>query len=667
MTALLSSWFLSELANHMWQTTIFVGIVAVITRAMRGNRACVRHAMWLAASVKFALPFSLLVAVGSAIEWPRTTLALPSTPNFFEITRIVAEPVAVSAANPGPGILTWIAGSVWLTGFTIILLRWCYAWRRSHRKVRSATRWHEPVPGWADVRVSVEAEGPAVFGLVRPVLLLPARIDEQLTSEDLSAVIAHERAHVRRYDNLTTAFHRIVTAVFWFHPFVWWIGKRLIEERERASDEAAVADGFSPRVYAEVLLKVGRSALGTQRACAAGVYGFNLKTRIEGIMKYEQVRNLHPLLRLGIAAFLLLSLSGPVAGGLFGPSPPGSAGFLQPAIQEPAPEEPQVPSDEERRAFERLETEEERQQFIESFWLGRDPTPGTFERWLDQDAVYIIQDEERTAFEDLRTDEEREQFIESFWLRRDPTPGTITNEYREEHYRRISEANLRFSFGGTQGWQSDRGRIYIVYGEPESVESGVSGAGQPASIALERWGYAYIEGLGENAELTFVDVNRTGVYVLQTPATNVEAPIEQAADSLSELELRVELVQIPEAPVEQAADAVVVPDTVETASQSAPILYRVGGGVSEPKILESVQPRFPPEARGPGAGGTVEMEAVVRQDGSVEVQSIISSESSAFAEAAVAAIEQWRFSPGMRDGEPVDVVMDVVVTFNSRN
>ena len=643
MTALLSSWFLSELANHMWQTTIFVGIVAAITLAMRGNRACVRHAMWLAASVKFALPFSLLVAVGNAIDWPRTTLALPSTPNFFEITRIVAEPVAVSAANPGPGLLTWIAGSVWLIGFTVILLRWCHAWRRSHRKVRSATRWHKPAPGWAHVRISVEAEGPAVFGLVRPVLLLPARIDEQLTSEDLSAVIAHERAHVRRYDNLTTAFHRIVTAVFWFHPFVWWIGKRLIEERERASDEAAVDAGFSPRVYSEVLLKVGRSALGTQRACAAGVYGSNLKTRIEGIMKYEQVRNLHPLLRLGIAAFLLLSLSGPVAGGLFGPSPPGSAGFLQPAIQEPAPEGPQVPPGEEGAVT------------------------NAIERWLDEDVVYIIEDPERTAFEGLGTNEERQRFIESFWLRRDPTSGTITNEYREEHYRRIAEANLRFSFGGTQGWQSDRGRIYIVYGEPESVESGVSGAGQPASFALERWRYAYIEGLGENAELTFVDANRTGVYGLQTPATNVGTPIEQAADSLSELELRVERVQIPEAPVEQAADAVVLPDAVETASPSAPILYRVGGGVSEPKILESVPPRFPPEARGPGAGGSVDVEAVIRQDGSIEIQRIISSESSAFSEAAVAAIEQWRFSPGMRNGEPVDVVLDIVVTFNSRN
>ena len=643
MTALLSSSFLSELANHMWQTTIFVGIVIAITRAMRGNRACVRHAMWLAASVKFALPFSLLVAVGSAIEWPRTPLALPSTPNFLEITRIVVEPVAVSGANPGPGLLTWIAGSVWLTGFTVILLRWCHAWRRSHRKVRSATRWHEPVPGWSHVRVSVEAEGPAVFGLVRPVLLLPARIDEQLTSEDLSAVIAHERAHVRRYDNLTTAFHRIVTAVFWFHPFVWWVGKRLIEERERASDEAAVAAGFSPRVYAEVLLKVGRSALSTRRACAAGVHGSNLKTRIEGIMKYDQTRTLHPLLGLVIAAFLLLSLSGPVAGGFFGPSPSGSAPFLQPAIQEPAPEEPQVSPGEEEEVADALE------------------------RWLHEEVVYVIEDIERTAFEDLETDEEREQFIESFWLRRDPTSGTIANEYREEHYRRINEANLRFSFGGTQGWQSDRGRIYIVYGEPESVESGVSGAGQPASFALERWRYAYIEGLGENAELTFVDANRTGVYGLQTPGTRVEAPIMQAADALAELERRVVRVQALEAPVEQAADAVVVPDAVETASPSEREQYRIGEGVSEPKVLESVSPEYPPEARGSRAGGSVEMEAVVRQDGSVEVQRIISSESSAFAEAAVAAIEQWRFSPGMRDGETVDVVMDVVVTFNSRN
>src|SRR5262245_15315193 len=95
-------------------------------------------------------------------------------------------------------------------------------------------------------------------------------------------------------------------------------------------------------------------------------------------------------------------------------------------------------------------------------------------RWLDQDAAYIITDEERTAFKGLQTDEEREQFVEQFWLRRDPTPDTVENEYRDDHYTRITIANERYA-AGVSGWKTDRGRIYILYGEPASIESRPAG------------------------------------------------------------------------------------------------------------------------------------------------------------------------------------------------
>ena len=624
MTALLSPWFLSELANHLWQTTVFVGIVAVITRAMRGNRACVRHAMWLAASVKFAVPLSLLVAAGSVFEWPRTRLAAVPAPNLFEITRIVAEPVVVPAANPGSGLLTWLAGSVWLAGFAIVLLSWRRALRRSHATVRSAAPGRELASGWTDVRVSTEAAGPAVFGLVRPVLLLPAGIDARLTREELSAVIAHETAHARRYDNLTTALHRVVTAVFWFHPFVWWIGHRLIEERERASDEAAIAAGCSPAVYARGLLKVCRSALDMPQGCMAGAYSSNLRTRVEGIMKYDEIRRLHPALRFAVGALAMLSLTLPVAAGFLHPA-------ARPASQEPVPAP--VPPGEDVQVAE------------------------TVELWPDVDVVYIIEDLERSAFEDLETEEERRRFIESFWLRRDPTPGTVGNEYREEHYRRIEEANRRFSFGDTDGWRSDRGRIYIVYGEPASIQSTVSGAGQPASFAIQRWRYAYIEGLGANAELTFVDVNRTGDYRLRLPETNVEQVI---AGSRTPPDRVIELaVTRPrtETPAGQGAGAVPAPSP-----ESGPL--PVGDGVVAPRVLERVAPQYTPEARRLRTEGIVRMEAVVRTDGSVEVQRVARSPSPELAEAAVGALRQWRFTPGTLGGEPVDVRLNIEVSFN---
>ena len=97
-----------------------------------------------------------------------------------------------------------------------------------------------------------------------------------------------------------------------------------------------------------------------------------------------------------------------------------------------------------------------------------------YRKWLNEDVAYIITDEERTAFKRLQTDEEREQFIEQFWLRRDPTPDTVENEFKEEHYRRIAYANEHFA-SGIPGWKTDRGRIYITYGPPDEIESHPSG------------------------------------------------------------------------------------------------------------------------------------------------------------------------------------------------
>jgi GWxTD domain-containing protein len=146
-----------------------------------------------------------------------------------------------------------------------------------------------------------------------------------------------------------------------------------------------------------------------------------------------------------------------------------------------------------------------------------------YKKWMDEDVVYIITDEERKTFKNLNTDEEREQFIEQFWLRRDPTPDTIENEFKEEHYRRIAYANERFA-SGIQGWRTDRGRIYITFGPPDEIDSHPSGGsysrpmeeggGETATYPFETWRYRYLEGagLGTNVEIEFVDTTMTGEY-----------------------------------------------------------------------------------------------------------------------------------------------------------
>src|SRR6266478_7466744 len=145
----------------------------------------------------------------------------------------------------------------------------------------------------------------------------------------------------------------------------------------------------------------------------------------------------------------------------------------------------------------------------------------TYKKWLDEDVRWIITDEEQKAFKLLSNDEERDQFIEAFWQRRDPTPDTIENEFKEEHYRRMAYANEHFA-AGIPGWKSDRGRIYIMYGPADEIESHPSGGsyerpmeeggGQTSTFPFEDWRYRYLEDIGQEVIIEFVDTCMCGDY-----------------------------------------------------------------------------------------------------------------------------------------------------------
>jgi GWxTD domain-containing protein len=151
----------------------------------------------------------------------------------------------------------------------------------------------------------------------------------------------------------------------------------------------------------------------------------------------------------------------------------------------------------------------------------RQELKGSYKVWLEQEVPYIITDEERKAFKSLTNDEERESFIENFWQRRNPNPDSPENEFREEHYRRIAYANDRFA-AGKPGWKTDRGRIYIEYGQPDSIESHPAGGaytrpieeggGETSTYPFEVWHYRYLAGIGENIDIEFVDTCQCGDY-----------------------------------------------------------------------------------------------------------------------------------------------------------
>jgi GWxTD domain-containing protein len=168
-----------------------------------------------------------------------------------------------------------------------------------------------------------------------------------------------------------------------------------------------------------------------------------------------------------------------------------------------------------------------------------------YKKWLNEDVIYIISPEERSAFLHLQTNEEREQFIEQFWQRRNPDPESAENTFKEEHYRRIAYTNEHYA-SGIPGWKTDRGRIYIMWGPPDEVQSNPSGGsyqrpateggGETSTFPFEDWRYRYLEGIGENVELEFVDPTMTGEYKLTTDPSEKDALLYVPGAGLTQLE-----------------------------------------------------------------------------------------------------------------------------------
>ena len=305
--------------NHLWQSTWFAAIVWLATLALRRNGARLRYSLWTAASLKFLVPFSWLVSLGAQFEWRAApAIARPAAAfvmeEVFAPSMLIAAPEAVTQQTP---ILPWLLASVWVLGSTAVLFWWWRQWLPLRAALRGAT----PIALAGDgrglpVMASPSAFEPGVIGIWRPVLLLPTGLVERLTPAQMNALVAHERCHVRCHDNLAAAIHMLVEAIFWFHPLVWWIAVRQVDERERACDEAVLRAGSQPSDYAEGILTVCRWSLGSPVMCVSGITGSDLRTRIEMIMANHVGRRLNAMGRMLLVAAAAILLAGPVGLGL---------------------------------------------------------------------------------------------------------------------------------------------------------------------------------------------------------------------------------------------------------------------------------------------------------------------------------------------------------------
>jgi bla regulator protein blaR1 len=329
-------------ADHLWQSTLVVAAVALLALVLRRNRAEVRHALWMAASIKFLIPFAALMALGQQLEWreaprvdPTVSVVIDSVGRPFSAAERDAATVAASPVSVSLGITASALVAVWALGTTVFVVIWVVRWRGVARMVREATPVTEGrvieaiarveaglqtrLPARLKTRLYVVSSDtkmePGVFGIGRPVLVWPRGIEQALTDAQVDAILNHELAHVQRRDNVCAALHMAVQAIFWFHPIVWWVGTRLVDERERACDEAVVRAGSEPHVYAEGILKTVQHFVESPLPCVAGVTGSDLKKRIEQIMRHDAHHALNLSKRVLLSAALLGAVAGPIGAG----------------------------------------------------------------------------------------------------------------------------------------------------------------------------------------------------------------------------------------------------------------------------------------------------------------------------------------------------------------
>jgi beta-lactamase regulating signal transducer with metallopeptidase domain len=301
--------------DHLWQSTLVAVVVALLTLLFRNNSARVRYALWLTASLKFLLPFSLLAALG------RMAFVQPVPAESFAVLARM-RPVAMPFSAAAPQHLPWLtlATIVWALGAAAIASIWLLRWHRLSIIARNGQTL--PFALAVPVRTTRALMEPGLVGIWRPVILLPEGIFQQLSRSEIDTILRHELCHHARRDNLMAAMHMLVAAVFWFHPLVWFIGARLVAEREAACDESVLAGGQNPLEYAQAILRVCRLYLRSPLACASGVAGADLGRRVDAIMAGPDLEDVNSLRKLMLAGLLLIAIAGPLVTGGLRAAPP---------------------------------------------------------------------------------------------------------------------------------------------------------------------------------------------------------------------------------------------------------------------------------------------------------------------------------------------------------
>lgn len=500
------------LLHSLWEGAAVALVLAVVLGVSQSSR--VRY--WAACGGMLAL----LAAFG----WTFCRL-MPRLTSDAGSVRVLPPAAVPSPDNPpvpasdtkwdAANLLPWLA-PFWLVGVLLFQLHAVASWLAAGRMRRMGV--YRASDNWVrtldDLRMRLRmtrpivllesccAEVPVVIGHLRPVILMPMGLLAGLPARQMESILLHELAHIQRADYLINLIQILVEGLLFYHPAMWWISGTIRTERENCCDDLVVETRGDAHEYASALAALERNR-GTIRVTELAVTGGNLKKRIRRLLSQSELSRTSgaPVLAAGVIVLM------------------GAAALA--AWQPLRAQEQTAPAEV--------------------------VTPHT--RWLNEEAVYIITDKERNHFKALHTDAERDRFIAQFWEFRGPA-------FRAEHYRRIAYANDRFRTKRRVGWKTDRGRIYIQHGPPDEIESHPSGGkytrppeqggGETGTYPFEQWMYRYIDGIGKNVIMEFIDKEGTGEYRMYMDPVEKELlqfrrPIPEAAIKQDFLPMKVEV------------------------------------------------------------------------------------------------------------------------------
>jgi bla regulator protein BlaR1 len=294
---------------------------------LKANSPAIRFAVWLAVSVKFLIPFAVFIEAGHRL-YVRPLLTLAQSQQVFDLVRggnggLAATPFRMAHAPQAlalsPDALFMTLAIVWALGATVILCRWLASWWTISRAAQGgvACGHFQGIPILKSPRMRDERIEPGVFGLWRQTILIPEGMETTLSSEQFRAVVSHEWNHARRRDNLSATLQMLTESIFWFYPVIWMVGRRLMEERELACDQAVLEHAGADEVeaYAEGILRICKLYTASPLPCVAGITGANLRARMESILKNTRPRPLNKARCLALAGALLAAIAGPAITG----------------------------------------------------------------------------------------------------------------------------------------------------------------------------------------------------------------------------------------------------------------------------------------------------------------------------------------------------------------